>query len=93
MGGTPSLTTSEGHDDKFRSLTDVEVSRDARRFDESGAQDKLKLDLGESKRSGRWFDEGFRSTVNNFLGVDASAHPLNEKEIKERHAELSRMVN
>ncbi|KAL1697763.1 hypothetical protein EV121DRAFT_298008 [Schizophyllum commune] len=88
MGGTPSLTTSEGHDDKFRSLTDVEWGQ----FEPVASMNQAHK-TSSSSTWGRWFDEGFRSTVNNFLGVDASAHPLNEKEIKERHAELSRMVN
>ncbi|KAI5887586.1 uncharacterized protein SCHCODRAFT_02671583 [Schizophyllum commune H4-8] len=88
LSSTPSLTTSEGDDDQFKSLTDLEPLA----FDEEGVQDKLKFDLGESLRSGRWLDEGFRFPLDNPLRVGASAHPLNEKEIKERHAEPSKMM-
>ncbi|KAL1711939.1 hypothetical protein EV715DRAFT_268242 [Schizophyllum commune] len=113
LSSTPSLTTSEGHDDK--SLTDLKWGKfEALGFDEQGAQDKLKFDLRESARSARkvkrgtisWndfssdgflrgddgLDEGLRFTLDNPLGVGASAHPLSDKEIKERHAELTKKL-
>ncbi|KAL1658464.1 hypothetical protein GGF50DRAFT_120835 [Schizophyllum commune] len=115
LSSTPSLTTSEGHDDKFKSLTDLKWGEfEALGFDEQGVQDKLKFDLGESARSARkvkrgtisWndfssdgflrgddgLDVGLRFTLDNPLGVGAAAHPLNEKEIKERHAELTKKL-
>ncbi|KAL1750014.1 hypothetical protein FB107DRAFT_252424 [Schizophyllum commune] len=115
LSSTPSLTTSEGHDDKFKSLTDLQWGEfEALGFDEQGVQDELKFILGESARSARkvkrgtisWNDfssDGFlrgddglddvlRFTLDNPLGIGASAHPLNEKEIKERHADLTKKL-
>ncbi|KAI5822428.1 hypothetical protein K523DRAFT_335222, partial [Schizophyllum commune Tattone D] len=118
LSSTPSLTTSEGHDDKFKSLTELKWGEfEALGFDEQGVQDKLKFDLGESARSApqarkvkrgtiSWndfssdgflrgddgLDDGLRFTLDNPLGIGVSAHPLNEKEIKERHAELTKKL-
>ncbi|KAL1718597.1 hypothetical protein EV715DRAFT_291209 [Schizophyllum commune] len=62
LSSTPSLTTSEGHDDKFKSLTDLKWDEfEALGFDEQGVQDKLKFDLGESARSARKVKRGTMS--------------------------------
>ncbi|KAL1744757.1 hypothetical protein HDZ31DRAFT_63819 [Schizophyllum fasciatum] len=59
LSSTPSLTTSEGHDEKFKSLTDLKWGEfEALGFDEQGVQDKLKFDLGESARSARKVKRG-----------------------------------